>query len=399
MVSPVASARFLGVFLDRKLSWKSHCEAVEKKLKTQDFALARIAGKTWGPSLAKAREVYTKCIRSAIAYGASSYHTPTPPGGQPTGPAKRLAKAQNRSLRIVAGAYKATPIRHLEIETWVPPLDLYLNKRLADFEARIGTPRALPWAPAGAPEVRTGSIIQEACSKLARRGQRNRARARGRRPPAGPPAPTATERATITVERWATGRVGLALEEALGLGDRGPEEALTEEWKRRWEAAAAARERDRGPGAPQRLADRDPNFSDQVLQRYEGLNKAQSSLLVQARTGAIGLKDFLFTVGVPEVVTPHCTCGIGRETVEHLVVWCLNPPIQRYWEPNILSSSRDLQWALQGFNPRARRLAGRVLAWLMDSGRLLEYSLARRLAQEKDLEELEQGLDPRDGWA
>jgi len=76
-VRPIPSGRFLGVWLDWKLSWKAHATAVEKKLKTQDFALSRIAAKTWGPSLTKAREVYTKCIRSAIAYGASSFYTPT----------------------------------------------------------------------------------------------------------------------------------------------------------------------------------------------------------------------------------------------------------------------------------------------------------------------------------
>ena len=40
----------------------------------------------------------------------------------------------------MAGAYKSTPIRCLETETWVPPLDLYLNKRLADFEVRLQKP-------------------------------------------------------------------------------------------------------------------------------------------------------------------------------------------------------------------------------------------------------------------
>ncbi len=79
--------------------------------------MLRIAAKTWSSSLAKAREVYSKCIRSAIAYRASSYHTLTPIGGKPTSPAKTLAKAQNKSLRIVAGAYKSTPIKCLETET------------------------------------------------------------------------------------------------------------------------------------------------------------------------------------------------------------------------------------------------------------------------------------------
>ena len=74
MVKPVGSARFLGVWLDWKLSWRAHCQVVERKLRTQDYTLLRIAAKTWGPSLARAQEVYTKYIRSAIAYRASSYY-------------------------------------------------------------------------------------------------------------------------------------------------------------------------------------------------------------------------------------------------------------------------------------------------------------------------------------
>ena len=50
-------------------------------------------------------------------YGATNYHKPTIVGGKPQGIAKALAKAQSRSLRIVAGAYKAIPIRNLETET------------------------------------------------------------------------------------------------------------------------------------------------------------------------------------------------------------------------------------------------------------------------------------------
>jgi len=93
----------------------------------------------WGPSLARAREVYTKCIRNAIAYRASSFHQPTAPRGTSKlrGLAKALSKAQNRSLRIVVGAYQTAPVRCLETEAWVPPLDLYLNKRLADFKDRL----------------------------------------------------------------------------------------------------------------------------------------------------------------------------------------------------------------------------------------------------------------------
>ncbi len=61
-------------------------------------------------------------------------------------------------------------------------------------------------------------------------------------------------------------------------------------------------------------------FTNRALQKHQGLTKAQSSLLTQARIGAIGLRDFLFRAKVPGVYTPYCDCGQGREIVEHLVV-------------------------------------------------------------------------------
>jgi hypothetical protein len=81
--------------------------------------------------------VYTKAIRSAMAYGASAFYKVTEPGGNAVGITGSLRKEQSQCLRAVAGAYRATPVRSLETETFVPPLDLYLNGRVAQFEGRI----------------------------------------------------------------------------------------------------------------------------------------------------------------------------------------------------------------------------------------------------------------------
>ena len=65
--------------------------------------------------------------------------------------------------------------------------------------------------------------------------------------------------------------------------------------------------------------------------------------------------------------------------MEHLVVWCLIPSKPRTWPPREIRTYRDLSLVLQGRGSRNRWLLEKVLGWLMDLGRLLEYRLARRL--------------------
>ncbi|EAQ84182.1 hypothetical protein CHGG_10586 [Chaetomium globosum CBS 148.51] len=258
-VKPEESARFLGVWLDWKLNWKAHLVAVEKKLRTQSYALSRIVAKTWGMGLAKAREVYTKCIRSALAYGASSFHIPTDVGGEPVkkGITKALGKAQNKSLRIVAGAFKSTPIRNLETETWVPPLDLYLNKRLADFETRLQRPD-LDDGRGG--KKTAASVVLTACRKIQQRLSSRRGN-RGRPRTLGPQGPTAVERAAGTVMRRTGGTVDT---------NRVVEEAWKARWLKERDGRAITRPADDFDHQQETL------FRNGTLRRHDGLSKAKS---------------------------------------------------------------------------------------------------------------------------
>ena len=97
-LKPTEDARFLGVWLDRKLRYKAHLGRIQKKMATQTYALTRLAAKTWGCSLAYAREIYKSVIQRAITYRASAYHTPTEPGGAPQGIAVALELIQNNCL-------------------------------------------------------------------------------------------------------------------------------------------------------------------------------------------------------------------------------------------------------------------------------------------------------------
>ncbi len=52
---------------------------------------------------------------------------------QPAGAARYLNKYQNKCLRTVAGTYKVIFIRILEVEIYIPPLNIYLDSRVAAF--------------------------------------------------------------------------------------------------------------------------------------------------------------------------------------------------------------------------------------------------------------------------
>ena len=51
--------------------------------------------------------------------------------------AAKLELIQNKCLRVVAGAYRATLVHSLEIETFTLLIDLYLDSRLAAFQDRL----------------------------------------------------------------------------------------------------------------------------------------------------------------------------------------------------------------------------------------------------------------------
>src|SRR5258708_6309474 len=135
--APTEEVRILGIWVDPKLRWSAHWTKVQKKSNTQIGALVRMTASTWGASFLRARQVYSAVVRPAMAYGAAVWHTPAGPNGKVKGVAAKLERIQNKCLRVVAGAYRATPIRSLEIETFTPPIDLHLDSRLAAFQKRL----------------------------------------------------------------------------------------------------------------------------------------------------------------------------------------------------------------------------------------------------------------------
>jgi hypothetical protein len=331
---PSTQVKVLGVWLDPKLRWQAHAKVAQKKGHTALGALRRVVASTWGASFTKARLLYNSTVRPVITYGAAVWHDPERPGNGAV--ARAISKVQNQGLRTVAGAYRATPIRELEKETLVPPIDIYCSElRALHLRRTYSSP--------------VGDFIRAQCNTIRGRLQRRHRRRTQQRKEQAEPICIAQERLT-----WATQRES-------ELGSTGKKAALTE-WKRRWHQEQTSR-----TSWPESVAALgEPSKS--TLKLYSQLKKAESSVLFQARTGRIGLRRFLASVRVPGIESGDCLCGKGRETAEHMLLYCDNRPAATW--------SRGAQFRKLVSEPESGALVARRL---IQSGRLGQFSLASRL--------------------
>jgi hypothetical protein len=340
-IEPSKSQRVLGVEVDRDLNWKPHLKRIANKVETQRFAIHRTMASTWGPRMRHARALYMSVLRTAIATGASAWHRLTSRNSDSAaGLARTLAKEQAAALRTILGAYKSTPVRSLETEAVVPPLDLWLNARVAKFHREI---------------ERSGiaDMVRLDASKA-----REYLRPRQRRGPAAEPG-LAVEKTAAMALAW--------------MGRRTASEAVDKAWRERWHRGKRAiTRRPRRPEA----ADRPPGRNRLAL--HKGLRKAESALLVQMRTGHIGLGAYLAGRRVPGAEA-RCRCGGGMETVRHILIFCRN---EREARRELGPLPDDTSKALNN-----RKKAATLARWMMRRGRLQQFRLALELITEEELRE------------
>ncbi len=148
-----------------------------------------------------------------MAYGRRRGTYQPMPRRSRKGRSSNSPRSQTRCLRVVAGAYRATRTEQVERETDTPPLDLYLNKRIAEFEARL---EAFGMA----------QLIRDSNAAISNT-LRQRTLNRRKNLPKFKEARSGTARAEWA-RRW--------------VGDGATHEALQRDWQVRWEAIQRRRE-------------------------------------------------------------------------------------------------------------------------------------------------------------
>ena len=118
--------KFLGVTLDRTLSFNDHVESVCERVTSRCKMLACLASRTWGWRKHSLRRVFTATQRSIMDYAAAAW--------QPFCTNSQMAKlevAQNKCLRLISGHYVNTSLDALHLETGIPTYSTHSKQLIA----------------------------------------------------------------------------------------------------------------------------------------------------------------------------------------------------------------------------------------------------------------------------
>ncbi|KAI4806603.1 hypothetical protein KUCAC02_017421, partial [Chaenocephalus aceratus] len=110
---------YLGVTLDRCLSFKTHTEKTKCKVSARNNIIRKLTGTTWG-----ANPQTLKSTALALCYSAAEYACPV---WERAAHAKKLDPALNASCRIITGCLKSTPTDRLYILASIAPPEIRRN--------------------------------------------------------------------------------------------------------------------------------------------------------------------------------------------------------------------------------------------------------------------------------
>ncbi|XP_072169950.1 uncharacterized protein [Diadema setosum] len=107
---------YLGVKLDRQLTFKHHLESLRAKVSSRNNLLRRLAGSSWGANTSTLRTRALALVYSAAEYAASAWcrsvHT------------HKLDTTLNETLRIITGCLRPTPSELLPVLAGIAPAAL-----------------------------------------------------------------------------------------------------------------------------------------------------------------------------------------------------------------------------------------------------------------------------------
>ena len=121
-------------------------------------------------------------------------------------------------------------------------------------------------------------------------------------------------------------------------------------------------------------------LNEKILNLFIGLNKGESSMLIQLRTGKIGLVRFLNKVGVPGYDSEECRYGLGTADPQHFL---LNCPTYSEERRRAFGEGELPSYVKMVSKPG---LTCKVARWAISTGEFEQFKLAAILNYGRELE-------------
>lgn len=116
------SPKYLGVTLDRSLTFKKHLENLQKKVRSRINLLHKLAGTGWGSDAHTLRIAYLALVYSTAEYCSSAWLN--------SNHVKKIDVQLNSVMRVISGALKSTPLGWLPVLSNISPPDIRRKQAL-----------------------------------------------------------------------------------------------------------------------------------------------------------------------------------------------------------------------------------------------------------------------------
>ena len=133
VIKPVNQVKWLGIWLDRKLTFKTHVHKKASDATRVLHLIHRLMNSEWGLSAQAGKQLYTACITSISDYGSEIWWK------NQRNYEDLLQKLQNTALRKILGAFRTSPGAAMEIEANIEPVKVRLNKKCRKYALRVTT--------------------------------------------------------------------------------------------------------------------------------------------------------------------------------------------------------------------------------------------------------------------
>lgn len=129
------STKYLGVILDRRLSWNEHINKQIEKATNSLWISKKIVGKLWGLKPKLTKWIYTAMVRPIISYASIIWWRKT----EQAETQRKLESLQRLANVNILGANSSTPSKAMELLVGIPPLHLFIQNEAMASTCRILT--------------------------------------------------------------------------------------------------------------------------------------------------------------------------------------------------------------------------------------------------------------------